>query len=119
MNAQANTNKLNVGISGLIGGINAQIMDALKAHIDTHHTNGEAWPDDAEYAVVYRTSTWPCGWSDLTHVSFFDSRDGLDKWMEAQRGWAKCEDNHIAWMVYQWDLGPNHRSEFDHNAYRV
>lgn len=112
MNAQENTNQT-------AANIDTSIMAALKAHIESHHTNGTAWPDDAVFAVVSRCSTWPCGWSDTSHVDFFDSRETMDKWMETQIGWAKCEDNYIAWMVYEWDLGPNHRPEFDRNAYRV
>jgi acyl-ACP thioesterase len=43
----------------------------------------------------------------------------MDAWMEKQRKWAMLEDNHIAWRVYEWDLGPQRLIELDRNADNV
>ncbi len=94
-------------------------LQFLQDHIESHFHGGERWPDDAEFAVVWRTSTWPVGWSDMQHTDFFASREAMDVWMEKQRKWAMLEDNYIAWRVYEWDLGPQRLIELDRSAGNV
>jgi hypothetical protein len=94
--------------------LNAQLcvsplMAQIQRHLDSHMTGGKDWPADAEFAVVYNHSTWPCGWGDESHVEFFTSEDDMQKWVARQHDWAKCEDNYVAYQVYEWDLGPQRR----------
>ena len=85
----------------------AVIMVALSKHLDRHMTDGNEWPADAEFAVVYSYSTWPMGWDTESHVRFFSNREELDIWVKVQHEWTRYEDNHVAYQAYQWDLGPN------------
>ena len=91
----------------------ATLMNAIRGHIDMHSTLGQAWPDDAEYAVAYRYSTWPIGWDDHTTLKFFTSKEELDLWFNAFVDWAKMEDNDFACRAWKWDLGPNRIFEYD------
>ena len=95
------------------------VMQMLQNHIAAHTTYGEEWPADAEFAVAWRTSTWPCGWSDIRHIDFFASKQELDAWMDKQRKWASYEDNYVAWEVYEWDLGPTRRYDLDRSSGNV
>lgn len=84
-----------------------EIARRLKVHADAHQTCGRDWPGDAEFCVVYRTSTWPIGWDKESSVAFFRSSDDLNKWIQSKFVWTECEDNYFAFQAYQWDLGPN------------
>lgn len=79
---------------------------ALAAHVDSHRTYNTVWPDDAEFCVVYACSTWPCGFQRHANIKFFTSREELETWQTAQHKWAELEDNHVAYRVFTWDLGP-------------
>ncbi len=95
------------------------ILTALIDHVDSHFHGGERWPDDAQFSAVWRTSTWPIGWSDMQHTDFFTDRASLEAWMAKQKKWAELEDNYIAWVVYEWDLGPQRLSELDRSSGNV
>lgn len=95
------------------------VMQVLHDHIESHFHGGERWPDDAEFAVVYRTSTWPIGWHHSNYTEFFTSRKALAEWMEKKEKWSSMEDNLIAWRIYEWDLGPQRLFELDHNSGNV
>lgn len=88
------------------------LSDLLVRHLDLHRTNGQDWPDSAEYCVVFRYSTWPVGWeTELNgvprrHVEFFDTREELDAWVKKQHEWMRLEDNYVAYQGYTWDWGP-------------
>lgn len=82
------------------------IFDLLDKHIASHTTAAVAWPDDAEFCVVYNTSTWPCGWGKEAHVEFFKSQQELNAWVGKMRKWSRLEDNYYAFQAYRWDLGP-------------
>lgn len=91
----------------------------LANHIDSHKTAGKVWPDSAEYAVKYACSTWPCGWEKEASMTFFDNIEQLRDWIKIQHEWAKCEDNHVAYKTYQWDLGPQYIEQLSHNPSNV
>lgn len=83
------------------------VQAAAQAYIDSHKTGGKVWPNDAEFAVCYYLSTWPMGWLRESSMEFFTCRADLDTWIADKCEWAKCEDNYVAYQVYEWDLGPN------------
>ena len=87
--------------------IMSTLTQHLATHIQTHQTHGFTWPDTAEFCVVYNTSTWPCGWSDYNVVRFFDSAEEFKAWLVSNKKWSSYEDNHLAYMAWEWDLGPN------------
>ena len=87
--------------------LNAVLTSQLAAHIDSHQTAGHAWPCNSSHAIVYKYSTWPCGWEKETTISFFTSEKGVEEWVHHQTEWARCEDNYVAFQVYFWDLGPS------------
>lgn len=78
----------------------------LRQHIDSHQTAGHDWPADAEFCVVYNTSTWPCGWGKESRVEFFPSKAKLETWFAEMREWSRLEDNYFAAQAYAWDFGP-------------
>jgi hypothetical protein len=82
------------------------VATVVSDHIKSHQTCGVDWPDSAVYAVVYRTSTWPCGWDKENHITFFDTEDQLHAWRRRYDDWSSLEDNHVAFQAYTWDLGP-------------
>lgn len=82
------------------------LMTFLSAHLDSHRLYGRDWPATAQFAVAHRYSTWPLGWGRERFVDFFDTREQMDAWLKKQFEWAKLEDNHFAYQVYEWDLGP-------------
>jgi hypothetical protein len=79
------------------GGILAAIMQQVHETAD--------WPVSAQYKVVYRMHTWPCGW-DEPRVQFFDSDDEYIAWVKEMTAWALCDDNAVEYRTYVWDWGP-------------
>jgi len=43
---------------------------------------------------------------DEGHIRYFDDKDALDTWLDAQREWACLEDNEMTYVLLAWDLGP-------------
>lgn len=82
------------------------IMQSLHRHLDGHQILGTDWPNDAVYAVQYRTKTWPCGWDKYDSVRFFSNSDELSSFVRSMNGWVKYEDNGWEFTLYMWDLGP-------------
>lgn len=91
----------------------------IATHVEAHQTGGKDWPLDAEYAVKYNMSTWPCGWMKEASVEFFKSLDDLNAWIAHKHEWARCEDNYVAFTVYEWDLGPTLRTDLSHDQGNV
>lgn len=87
------------------------LVAAIERYRGAHMTGGQHWPADAQFAVVYNHSTWPCGWEKESLVKFFVNEADLHSWIADQRDWAKCEDNYVAYQVYEWDLGPQRRDD--------
>jgi len=87
----------------------ADIADLLQRimhdHIVSHHTNGDEWPDDAEFCVSYRVRAWPTNFGPRRTV-FFATQESMDAWIEDQRKWASLEDNWFDGTVMTWDWGP-------------
>ncbi len=86
------------------------MSEILKAILDMAQNDsvfyGVPWPDEATHAVRYNTSTWPLGWGNESRVEFFRSEEGWKQWKSRMAEWSKCEDNHVAYEAYMWDLGP-------------
>lgn len=82
------------------------IMANLHRHLDGHQILGKDWPNDAVYAVQYRTKTWPCGWDKYDTVRFFANSDELSRFVHSMNVWSREEDNGWEFMLYMWDLGP-------------
>lgn len=97
----------------------ADIGKFVSAHIDSHKTNGREWPYDAEFCVVYATSTWPCGWDKEPYIKFFNNRGALDTWIAEQLDWATLEDNYVAFQAFEWDLGPRLLRDDCHNPFQI
>jgi len=83
------------------------LMDVLIQHVNSHTTNGQSWPNDAEYCIVYRYRTWPVGYDREWSTEFFTNSAEVEAWEKKQREWTKLEDNGIQYSVYEWDLGPH------------
>jgi hypothetical protein len=82
------------------------VVDAVRRHMTSHQTNGENWPDDAEYYVQYRVKAWPTDYT--SHTAFFTSKSAMREWYVAKIDWTLLEDNYFEVdAVYRWDLGPN------------
>lgn len=67
---------------------------------------GQAWPNSAEFAVVYAVKAWPTGFGS-DQVEFFDSWDELVAWRKNYAKWESYEGNSLRHIVYEWDLGPS------------
>lgn len=80
---------------------------------------GKEWPNDAVFLVVTRASTWPMGWSESLSLEWVKTTDEVDAIIARMADWGLCEDNYYAVQVWEWDLGPTHRPEYDHNADRI
>ena len=78
-----------------------------------------AWPDDAEFCVMTKSSTWPIGWDSDPTVRFFTSRTAFDRYVADATSWARCEDNDFALKAFEWNWGPQHLPEFDRNLDRL
>lgn len=82
------------------------VIDAVRRHLASQQTNGESWPNDAEYYVQYRVKAWPTDYT--SHTAFFTSKSAMREWYTAKIDWTLLEDNYFEVdAVYRWDLGPN------------
>lgn len=95
------------------------VNNAIVKHLEAHRTGGKDWPTDAVFAVKYNMSTWPLGWQKEAYVEFFPTLEALEAWKAAKHDWALCEDNYVAYTVYEWDLGPNVRADLSHDQGNV
>jgi hypothetical protein len=93
--------------------------NAAVKYLESHQTGGKNWPLDAEYAVKYNMSTWPLGWQKEANVEFFPTLEALEAWKAVKHDWALCEDNYVAYTVYEWDLSPNVRADLSHDQGNV
>jgi hypothetical protein len=82
------------------------MMTLLQRHLDAHQTAGIDWPADAQFAVLHAFSTWPSGFQKRAGIIFFPNKSELDTWMAARFKWAQLEDNHFAYRLFEWNLGP-------------
>lgn len=89
---------------------------AAKSYLKSHQTGGKGWPVDAQFAAKYNMHTWPCGWQKEASVEFFSSLQELEEWKAHKNDWALCEDNHVAYTIYEWDLGPNLRADLSYGT---
>lgn len=96
-------------------GVHLMTASFLTQHIGSHCTGAHHWPADAVFAVKYNLSTWPLGWMKEAHMEFFTSLEEFETWRSAKHEWARCEDNHVAFVVYEWDLGPQLRGDLSHD----
>lgn len=72
-----------------------KIVGQMQAHLDSHKTGGQRWPDMAEYAIK------SCTPGDKTSsMEFFLNRADLDDRL------LEIKDTGMAYQCYQWDLGP-------------
>jgi len=84
-----------------------RMIDSMgRSYAESHLTNGEKWPDDAEFALVTRFHAWPIGWAKEKRVEFFNDREGMDRAVALCKHFAELEDNYVAYQGYKWDLGP-------------
>ena len=96
--------------------MNNAITHIANRYFESHKTGGEEWPDSAEFAAKVCTHTWPMGWDSESTMKFFDSAEQLHNWMDSCAKWAKEEDNDIAYVIYEWDLGPKIRHDLSRDA---
>lgn len=89
------------------------MLISLTAHINSHTTNGQLWPDDATHAVVFRKRVWPYLGEIEYGPKFFTNSAELAKWEESYRKYPRIEEHYgTEYSVYEWDLGPQYlRSE--------
>lgn len=84
----------------------ADLVDVITESVKGSETNGQAWPQDAAFALELRYCAWPVGWSAERHVDFFKTREELDNAVAALQWYAELEDNYVAYQGYYWDWGP-------------
>lgn len=82
------------------------VMTSVHRHLDSHQILGNDWPNEATYAMTYRTKTWPCGWDEYDNVRFFANSDELSRFVRRMNNWSREEDNAWTYTLYMWDLGP-------------
>ena len=71
----------------------------------TQFVEGQEWPADAEFKLVYKNKTWPRGW-DEGFTRYFTSQVELDLFLLDKWRWTMEEDNGFIGHIYKWDLGP-------------
>lgn len=83
--------------------LGVNIVKTIHQHIEAH---GD-WPDDAVFAVRYKTKRWPCSYGKV-QMAYFNDEDSLNAWIRDSVVWAQHEGNSIQYSVYNWDRGPNY-----------
>lgn len=99
--------------------VDTKIVSHLLNTVANTQILGVAWPDSAEFCVMRKVSTWPCGWEKEATVYFFENRAEFDEHIATLKDWALCDDNFYALKAFSWDWGPVHMPMFDMRTFEL
>lgn len=83
--------------------LGVDMVKVMQQHVESHG----GWPDDAVFAVRYKTKCWPCDF-DASRMEYFTDEAGLKAWISNYADWARQDGNSVEYAIYEWDLGPNY-----------